>query len=604
MRKFWIILLVSTLIVPGCGGGDGEGGDGHGVETQPPTSLLLVTIDTLRADRLGCYGYGRAETPSIDALARGGVLFESVFSTAPITLPSHTSLLTGTLPPFHGVRDNGTAQVAQEVVTLAELMAPAGWRCAAFTAAFVLDSQFGLDQGFEAYGNVPQREMTLGIGVEDRPAREVNAQAFAWLEGLDSDEPFFMWVHYFEPHRPYPPNAQIPAHLRQRPYDAEVKSADTALGELLAQLEKQGRADETLVVLTADHGESLGEHGESTHSFFVYQGVLHIPLIFNHASLPHGMRVEQWVSLVDVLPTVLELLGLEAHDTPPPSRSLAGFLRGEVPASAPIYFESLSSLQNYGWAPIRGIAHGGYKLIDLPRGELYELADDPAEEVNLHAKEGQTASSLKEALARLLEANLRPESFGSAQRNLSAEERARLANLGYAGGSTRREEASDLADPKDRFERVQKEEQAFIHFQQGQLQKAEAIVRELLEDDPENGVFHSHMGSLLIQRQEFRSALPHLEQSLRGGFRTADVMSNLGTCKLATGDPRGAEGAFRTALKINPKHLLSMLNLADLLAQEERKAEARIFLESFLSLWKGDPELTRQVRAQLQALGS
>jgi arylsulfatase A-like enzyme len=563
-----------------------------------------VTIDTLRADRVGCYGHERAKTPAIDGLAASGVRFERALSVAPLTFPSHVSLMSGTIPPRHGARDNGVFRAVEELDLLAEVLAQAGLRTAAFTAAFVLDSQFGLDQGFETYGDVPQRVMHPKGMLEHRSAEEVNAEAFAWLNTLGDDEPFFLWLHYFEPHLPYPPPDQRPPALRDHPYDAEVAAADRALGQALTRLEELGRRDETLVVLTSDHGESLGEHGEISHSFFVYQAVLHVPLVFSHAGLASGTVVESNVSLVDVMPTILELLEIEGPNLPPPARSLVGLLRGGSPppstAESPAYFESLNSLLNYGWAPLQGVAVADHKYIRAPRAELYDLARDPGETSNLFTEDPPRASALERVLAELLAAN---PAGTDARRELSDADRARLAELGYTGTASGEVDERTLADPKDGIARIRREEQILTLFNEGRHAEGIAVLRELLGEDPDNPVFNSRLGFVLMMQSRFDEAIGYLERSIENGYRVAENVTNLALCLLYTQRLERARGAFDEALEINAKYLPALFGSAQVHLAEGDAGAARARLEELLQLWRGgeDP-IIAQARQLLSTM--
>ncbi|HJP00632.1 MAG TPA: sulfatase-like hydrolase/transferase [Planctomycetota bacterium] len=590
-----LLLLACAPLFSSCGSEAIEAPSG-------PRSVLLVTIDTLRADRLGCYGHARALTPNVDGLAARGVRFERALSVAPITFPSHVSLMSGTIPPYHGARDNGVFRAVEELHLLAEVLSDAGLRTAAFTAAFVLDSQFGLNQGFEIYGDIPQRVMHPKGMLEHRTAGEVNAQALSWLNTVPGDDPFFMWLHYYEPHLPHPPPEARPAALRDHPYDAEVAAADRALGQVLARLEELGRSDETLVVLTSDHGESLGEHGEASHSFFVYQGVLHVPLIFSHASLPAGRVVRGNVSLIDVMPTILALLEIEGPTLPPPARSLAASMRGASAgaANAPAYFESLNSLLNYGWAPLQGVSLEDHKYIRAPRAELYDLARDPAEASNLFATDAERARSLEQALAALLAANPGRE---GAQRDLSDVDRARLADLGYTGAASGQAAERTLADPKDGIERVRKEELILQLFQEKRHSEGVGVLQELLIEDPENPVFNSRFGFVQMMQGRFDEAIPYLEKSIENGYSVADNITNLALCFLSTNRLERARTLFGEALAVNAKYLPALFGLAQVHLQQGDSARARERLEELLGLWQGgeDPIISqaRQLLATL-----
>lgn len=574
----------------------------------PPRSVVLITIDTLRADRLGCYGYERAVTPNIDALAQRGVLFERAFSTVPITMPSHTSLLTGTIPPYHGVRNNGSYKAARGLETMAEVLAAKGYRTAAFVAAHVLDSQYGLDQGFEIYGNVKQKQIGMGLWMAERPAEEVNADGFAWLDTLSDDEPFFLWLHYFDPHRPRTQHPDKPASMTNDypdwEYDVEIWHSDRQVGEVMKKLEALGRTDETLVVLGSDHGEGLGEHGEHTHSYYAYQGVLHVPLIFAHGSLPQDLNVERFVSNVDVMPTVLELVGAPAVDIPPPAESLIPLMENPETSGNPIYFECYNSYINYGWAPIRGVGLSKYKLISVPKGELFDLERDPYENRNLHAQLPDTAAELEAHLAAMLATNVRPDELGPSSKDLTDEERERLLAMGYMGGENSEEPDAnaDLRDPKDGHAEVKRQEQASILFQEKKLEEAYVLMAQLVADDPTNGTFQSQMGSLLMNMKRFGEAVPYLEKGMSLGFRTVENYCILGQCQMVSGMQDEAIASFRSGLKIDPKHLRSHLMLGDVFRTIGRKEEALHHFRTFLGMWHGDEQEAINVRNRIAEL--
>ncbi|MCB9915229.1 MAG: sulfatase-like hydrolase/transferase [Planctomycetes bacterium] len=580
------------LLLAACGASPGE--------VPGPRSLLLVTFDTTRADRIGCYGHPEAVTPTVDALAAHGVRFDACFSVAPVTFPSHVALMTGTLPPYNGVRDNGVHRAVPELLTLAEILHEEGFRTAAFTAAYVLDAQFGLDQGFELYEGVRHEVVSANGGVEERSAQEVNASATRWLDALDPKQPFFLWVHYFEPHQPYP--ATPPPGIRDG-YDGEIHRADTALGQLLAHLDALGRRAETLVVMTSDHGESLGEHGEESHSFFAYQGTLHVPLVMSHASLPQDVTYADKVSLVDVYPTALALLGFAPPVKPPPSRSLAPLLAGEALPDVPTYFESLSPLLNYGWAPITGVAVGERKFIDVPRAELYDWRADPGELDNLLDAEPETATRLRAALQAVLRDNRPPEREHSAVRELSDADRVALASLGYTGTAASGDVVETLADPKDGIERIMKEERIRALVLAGRVEEGETLMTELLRDDPENAIFNAHYGFLKMSKREFGAAVAYLQKSLDLGFRSADNYANLGICRLFSGDAPGAKRELQAALDIDHKNLLALFWLANAHGELKEYAEAQARLEELLGLYHGgDDPTVEQARTLLQQL--
>ncbi|MFT7668947.1 MAG: choline-sulfatase [Planctomycetota bacterium] len=585
------------LIASSCGSTDDP------AEVAGPRSVLLVTIDTLRADHLGCYGYSQAETPNIDSLSARGVRFANVQTVAPITFVAHTSLMTGTIPPHHGVRDNASHRALPELTTLAEVLQGEGFRTGAFTAAFVLDSIYGLDQGFEVYGDVPQLVAQAKSEFEERPGYEVNQEAITWLNKLGKNEQFFLWVHYFEPHTPYPAPENLPKNMLNRPYDAEIAMADRVLGQLLEELRKLNRTDETLVVLTSDHGESRGEHGEETHAFFVYQGVLHIPLILAHPSLPAGRQVLERVSVIDVMPTILELLDVAPPTLPPPAASLMSLVNSEPTEPRPVYFESWTPLLSYGWAPLQGVSLEDMKYIRVPRSELYDLGSDPQETQNLHAQDTPSAKKLSAELTQLLGANENLARAAAARKELSADEREKLASLGYVGTAAAQDPTVTYRDPKDGIERVQIEQRIRTLLDAGNVDQAEAELAKLLRDEPKNPVFNAHLALIRIRQSRHAEAIPYLEICIANGLDNATTHSNMGTCQFFTEDYPAATKSLEEALKQNPKHLVSLFWLGRTHAAAGEKEKARARFEEILKLWGGKPgAMTKQVRGMIAEL--
>jgi len=322
-------------------------------------SLVLITIDTVRADHLGCYGAAQAETPNLDQLARQGVMFKAARTCVPLTLPSHVTMLTGLLPPCHGIHDNAIGHLRPEAVTLAKLLAARGYRTGAFVSAFVLSSKFGLSQGFEVYGDVPPRTLMSGL-IEERRGDETLAEATQWFHGLPPGAAFFLWLHLFDAHSPYQPPPPFDAKFAGRPYDGEIAFVDSLVGKLLDTV-RATRSDVFTAVL-ADHGESLGEHGELTHGVFVYDATMHIPWLMAGPGLPAGRVVETPVASVDLLPTLAAQLGFPVPELVQ-GRDLAPLIRGESGAIAPIYMESYYGFLNFRWSPLVAMTSGTSKVI-------------------------------------------------------------------------------------------------------------------------------------------------------------------------------------------------------------------------------------------------
>jgi arylsulfatase A-like enzyme len=417
---------------------------------EPPLNLLLVTLDTTRADALGAYG-GRAVTPSLDRLAAEGVVFEQASTVAPLTLPAHSSLLTGLFPPGHGIHGNGQNALGAESITLAEALKARGFRTGAFVASFVLDHRWGLDQGFDVY-----HDPGAGAGPHIDPdsirrsADDVVDDALGWMQRMGDDR-FFAWLHFYDAHAPARPPAEFAPVSADDDYFAAIGFVDFQLSRVTTFLAEHQLADRTIVAIVGDHGESLGEHGEPTHGLFVYQSVVRVPLIIR-APLANmrGRRVSEPVRIVDVMPTVLDLLKQPAV-LPVDGQTLVPLMAGGARASRlEAYSESRYGFDRFGWSPLSALRDGRFKLILAPRPELYDLDADPTESSNLYLQHADLAASMTVRLRTLAQ----PAQAASASVPVDAETRARLASLGYVAAPARapRTEARTLDDPKDRID--------------------------------------------------------------------------------------------------------------------------------------------------------
>lgn len=410
-------------------------------------NVLLITLDTVRRDRLGCYGDAEAVTPNIDALATRGVLFDDAVTSVPITLPSHATILTGRFPPLHGVRDNGRDHLAAVQRTLAEELKASGYATAAFVGCFVLDRRYGLDQGFDVYdfevsaeGNRPQM-----ADFNERSAAAVTNAALGWLAqraAAGATAPFFAWVHYFDAHLPYTSPLERQPRFAGRPYDAEIAYVDQQLGRLVAALDDQGLRERTLIAVMADHGEALGDHGEPTHAYFVYAPTMRVPLILSCPALfEKGYRVtDRVVGLVDVYPTIVDLLGIE-----PPASTDGRSLASAADPQRAFYMETRNPLHLAGWSPLYALRTHTAKYIEAPRPEFYDLQVDPGESKNLVDAAPAALADLKQRL----DAYLREVPAASTDtRAATAEEMARLGALGYVQSGAP-PPSGPLPDPKD-----------------------------------------------------------------------------------------------------------------------------------------------------------
>ncbi|MEQ8766599.1 MAG: sulfatase-like hydrolase/transferase [Planctomycetota bacterium] len=477
-------------------------------------SVLLVTIDTLRADRLGCYGYEGADTPNLDALAERGVQFLSAMSQSQTTLPSHTTILTGALPPYHGVRANGLYVLEPDVETLAERFRAKGYRTGAIVASVVLDKSYGLDQGFESYDDAivdPTRKHQPGERMEsqfERRGDEITRLAKQWIDEHDG-EPWFLWVHYYDPHFPYAAPGELGEAFKSRPYDGEVAYADRQVGELIDHA-----GDEALVVVTSDHGEGLGDH-EETHRLFIYEPLIHVPLLIAGPGVEAVGRTAGVVSSIDIAPTLLDHCDVPPGGLVSQGRSLEPVLRGEdLPAGDPAYAENVHVFHTYGWSPLYGLRDVRYKFIEAPEPELYDLQQDPGESNNLAAAEPDRLSAYRERLQELMQKTQRRLSNS---RELSAEDRARLASLGYVHAVPTGEAEEVLADPKDmaRFVPLIRKIPMFIRTRNAPaMRQAVPQLEEFLSLNPKNAVGHERLGQVLAALDRPEEADEHFQSAI------------------------------------------------------------------------------------------
>lgn len=435
--RILVAVAALALLLTGCSRGPG-----------PATRILLVTFDTTRADRLGCYGNEDRLTPNLDRLAAEATLFEHAVAQVPTTLPSHSTMFTGLYPQDHGVRYNLMFRLGPEAHTLAEIVSEAGFATAAFPGSYILDRKYGLAQGFDTFADPPTLERGMRSHPDDllRNAAEGVDLALDWLAG-HRGEKSFVWLHFWEPHHPYEPPFPYSSRYRERPYDGEIAYADEQFGRLYDSLRGDGEWDRTLLVVAGDHGEGLHDHDESYHSYLVYETTQRVPLILR-APRVAASRVSEPVVLADLMPTLLDLAGL------PVPEGLRGIsLRpaldgGDLPRRD-LYFESLAGSLNYGWAELRGVRSGRWKLIDSSDPELYDLEEDPEERINLAGLEAERVQDLRAALAAVADPLAAEAPAQQAQEAvLDAETQLFLASLGYVGSVAGGGSAADAAQPR------------------------------------------------------------------------------------------------------------------------------------------------------------
>jgi len=558
----------------------------HTRPASPPLNVVFISIDTLRADHLGCYGDRQAATPVVDELAAKGTRFAEAVAHVPMTLPSHASLLTGLTPLRHGVRNNADFVLNPKIPTLAEQFKAAGYRTGAFVSGFPLHRRFGLARGFDVYddrfprGDDPSRPPYI-----ERRADETIAAVTRWLADTAAagPNPFFLFVHLFDPHTPYAPPEPFLSRFRHRPYDGEVAFVDAQIAVLLAALDRSGARDRTIVLVTSDHGEGLGEHGEPTHGLFVYDSTIRVPLILNGPGVARGRVSTSLARGIDVAPTLVDLAGV------PPmqgveGRSLRADLGGRPPAGEEAaYVESLFARLSFGWAPLYGWRQRGLMYVEAPTPELYDLKQDPGQLHNL-ASERRADT---ERLARVVQAAVSKASPPPAAAPATGDSRERLRSLGYfSGGAIAR---PSLRDPKDLAALAVRLENA-IAIDRADPPKAVREFRAILTEDPANPLARRHLAIALTSDRQYGEAVKELQQLVASGNETADTYSLMADSYRLLGQPEKAADAARHAAELDPGAPEPPNALGKALVALGRRDEARAAFERALALSPDDPD--------------
>jgi choline-sulfatase len=544
-------------------------------------NVVLVTIDTLRADRLGCYGHAAAVTPALDALAARGVRFATAIAHVPLTGPSHASLLTGRTPLGHGFRDNGGYVLPAQVKTAAEDFRQAAYRTAAFVSAFPLDRRFGFDRGFETYDDhLPKGNDRRRPPYVERLADATTDAALRWLSApaAAGASPFFLWVHYYDPHAPYEPPAALSERFRASPYDGEIAFVDAQLARLLRALEQKGTLARTLVLATADHGEALGEHGEGTHGLFVYDATLKVPWIMAGPGVGAG-RVSTTVARgIDLLPTLLDYAGI-APRADLEGRSLRPAAEGRPMADAPAYAESLYPEREFGWAPLHAWRTARYKLIEAPRPELYDLEADAGERTNRAADEPVRVEELRRVLQSALS---RPAPAAGAE--VDPETAERLRALGYVSGG-RAQPASGGArrDPKDGV-RLMPRLNRGMSFARTDPELAIRELKAVLAEDPGLLMARRTIAVAYAAAGRHDDAVAELRRLEKDGQLSAEDGIVLGDNLRFSGRLADAADVLQRTARENPKFSQPWLSLAEVHIKAHRNADAAKAYEHVLSL--------------------
>ncbi len=593
----------------------------HGSVDLRNANVLLITLDTTRADHLGCYGYHGAETPVLDAFARDGILFEHCVTPTAYTLPAHASIMTGLYPPAHGVRINGEAALGDSNTTLAERLSAKGYRAGAFVGAFVLDGRWGLSQGFQNYDDhfhigADQRLDLAGVR---RPADQVVDAALKWLEA-PSPKPFFAWVHLYDAHAPYAPPEPFRSRFAPRGpyalYDGGIAFADSQVGRLLQWLDRRGLKEKTIVVIVGDHGEGLGEHGEKEHGYYIYDYAVHVPLLVRIPGRENGEKIAAQVRTIDLAPTVMDLVSGEKAARVQ-GLSLLPLLSGKEQRVRYAYSESMATNLQYGWAALYGLRTNDYKFIDAPRAELYDLTKDPHELQNALESNRRVARQLKDELQRARDESAR-DAPNTQEANLDHETLQKLASLGYVGGASAHERSgANLADPKDKMhlfdsvgyaahcisiddykqaaevlEIVLKDDPsvpqaqillATVDRKLGRTEEARAILDAYLKGDPGSTRALLAMAEILLEEGRSDDVEAICRRALAADPRNARAYELMADIHTARNDHRGALPLLRKAVEIQPKLTRSRNNLAACLVGLGQLDEAEKLLSGIVA---------------------
>jgi arylsulfatase A-like enzyme/Tfp pilus assembly protein PilF len=578
---------------------------------KPALNVVLITVDTLRADHVGCYGYKQIKTPNIDGLAADGVRFERAFAVVPVTLPSHTSMLTGTYPMLSGMHDFSGNKLSPLQPTSASVLKQAGYQTGAVIGAAVLDSRFGLNQGFDFYYDHFDfsRLDEANLDEMERPGNVVADVALDWL-AKNSDKKFFFWMHLYDPHFPYHPPEPYSREYAAQPYDGEIAFADEQVGRLLRFLKEKGIYQNTVIVLCGDHGESLGEHGEKTHGFFIYNATMHVPLIIRlPEQLPRQLpektaarTLANPVSLVDLMPTVLDAVGL-----PVPSQvqgsSLLRDVRPDPSARGAqanreraLYGETFLPRIHFNWSELRASENTKYHFIDAPRPELYDLAKDPGEVHNLFTDKKAVAEEMRAKLAGMI----RDYSAGkelAEKTGLDPALMERLKSLGYAGfsgGSDSTISSRELPDPKDRIAVYELISDAIADSQHGRYQESTEKLKSAIKSEPNSVPAHYLQGLNFYHLKMFAEAVDELQKTVQLSPDYALAFFNLGMAQAHAGQIDAAIATLQRALQLDSTNFEAAFNLGVAFLQKQQLEPAAAAFRQSITV---NPEFARGHRA-------
>jgi len=611
-----------------------------GAAGKPQPNVVVITIDTLRADHLGCYGYKPIHTPNIDGLAAASFRFEHAYTPVPVTLPAHTAIFTGTYPTYSGMHDFSGNKLSAKQPTLATVLKQQGYTTGAVVGSAVLDSRFGLNQGFDFYYDHFDFNRLQESNLEEmeRPGNVVADVALDWL-AKNSRSKFFLWMHLYDPHYPYHPPAPYSEQYKDRPYDGEIAFADAQVGRLISFLKAKGLYANTMIVLSGDHGESLGEHGEKTHGFFIYNATLHVPMIIHLPGSAAGRAIPELASLTDLLPTILQELKVEAPANVQ-GQSLLPLLTTTKEKEIPgLYAETFLPRLHFNWSELRSVETDRYQFIQAPRPELYDLSADPGETRNLFAEKKAVAGELQARLNSLVRQYSANQELAE-KTGLDPALMERLKSLGYAGfsgGSTTTATDNSLPDPKDRIQVYELISDAIAESQHGEFQPSTEKLLAALKTEPASVPVHYLLGLNYFRLREFSKAVEEFQRVLQlspdyelamfqlglsyahtGDFDQAIQMLhraleldgtnfsaayNMGAAYLKKGMVPEAAAAFRQSITIYPDYAQGHRALGELLVFQGQNEEGLAELRRAVELDPQDPMMHAALAKALTAMG-
>jgi arylsulfatase A-like enzyme/Flp pilus assembly protein TadD len=567
LRRFVFLLIASFLVV--C--------SGLLAEAKPAPNVVVITIDTLRADHLGCYGDKEIRTPNIDALASEGARFERAYTPVPVTLPAHTVIFTGTYPMHSGMHDFSGNKLNPGQDTLASVLKQHGYVTGAVIGSAVLDSRFGLNQGFDFYYDHFDFNRLQESNLEEmeRPGNVVADVALDWL-GKNRNNKFFLWIHLYDPHYPYRPPAPYSEEYKERPYDGEIAFADAQVGRLVTFLKANALYRNTIIVLSGDHGESLGEHGEQHHGFFIYNATLHVPVIIRLPGNSTPRVVPDLVSLADLMPTVLQALKFDVPSQVQGFNLLPLMSAKNAEEARSLYAETYLPRLHFNWSELRAVETDKYHFIDAPKPELYDLSKDPGETQNLYAQKSAVSDELRARLTALVsQFTAGPEL--AQKTGLDPALMERLKSLGYAGFSGGGDPTitdRSLPDPKDRIQAYESISDAIAESQHGQYESSADKLTAALKTDPNSVPVHYLLGLDYYRMRQYPRAVEELRQVLKLSPDYALAAFNLGLAYARTGDLDQAILALKHALELDGSNFSAAYNLGVAYSQKEMVPEA------------------------------